>query len=232
MTAREKPLSGLAYLRANPELVKYSLFTHPLLEEQAERLDFAGERRKWLQARQNGVGSSDIGVLLGVSPFGTKEKVMKSKLGEVIESEPSFAMQLGVQNEVLALSEFVRYARKEELQPGFTAEFFRNRALYRMREFPFALATPDAFFTQPNGGFGIVECKVSTHFDKQKLNSVTAQTMWQMMVTGAEVAYVSVLHPKTYVTKFFVIVPDAKLMEVMIETASEFWTEVEERRRG
>lgn len=46
---------------------------------------FAEDSPEWHFARANGIGGSDISIIMGISPFSTREALLKMKTGEVVQ---------------------------------------------------------------------------------------------------------------------------------------------------
>lgn len=51
---------------------------------------------EWLAARQNTIGGSEVGVVMGFSPFSTRERLMEEKLGAVERLPMTDAMERGI----------------------------------------------------------------------------------------------------------------------------------------
>lgn len=80
------------------------------------------EREKWLAERRTGIGGSDAGAILGVSPWETPVTVWLDKTGRSAPKPETEAMRIGTE-----LEDFV--ARRYEQETGRTVQRF-NRMLH------------------------------------------------------------------------------------------------------
>ena len=52
-------------------------------------------REEWLEVRKSGIGSSEVGTILGLNPFETPYQLWRRKLGMDSPKEENFAMKAG-----------------------------------------------------------------------------------------------------------------------------------------
>lgn len=69
-------------------------------------VDFDQSSESWLEWRTNGVGASDIGVIMGVDPYKKPKRLWEEKCGFKGSPKSNFAMEHGRKNESVALKKF------------------------------------------------------------------------------------------------------------------------------
>lgn len=69
-------------------------------------VSFEQTSQSWLEWRMNGIGASDIGVIMGVDPYKKPKRLWKEKCGFVGQPKSNFAMAHGRKNEGIALKKF------------------------------------------------------------------------------------------------------------------------------
>ena len=125
----------------------------PLVVVDTEKLT----REEWLEYRKKGIGGSDAGAILGISPFRTARDVYYDKLGiETVagDEENWVAMEMGNLLEGLV-------ARIFQHKTGF--EVYRVPRMFRHPIYPFMLADVDAFVRLPDGSIAILEIKTTNY---------------------------------------------------------------------
>jgi putative phage-type endonuclease len=191
-----------------------------------------------LEARRSGIGGSDIGALLGLSPFKTPLDIWLSKTGQAADT---------VQNEEAvywgSVLEDVVARRYSELTDR---KVQRINSMLRHQQYPIAIANIDRAVINPDiagrvmvkdGRLTtdrILECKTANAFARRDdawgepgtdkvPDYYLTQVQWYMGITGATVADLAVLFGgQQHVT--YTIAFDAELFADMIEQASEWWT--------
>jgi putative phage-type endonuclease len=151
------------------------------------------DRDTWLRARRQGLGSSDIAAILGLSRYGTAQTVYYDKRGELpLESDDSEPALWGRANEDTVAREWARRNRGVVRRVGLVANTDR----------PWQMCTLDR---------RVLECPLATEHercaleikcrDKMKAgqwrkgtpDDVLAQTLWQADVCGYDHMHVAVL---------------------------------------
>lgn len=149
-------------------------------------------REKWLEARQNSIGASEVGILLGYSHYKDEidlwqEKTSRAKPTD-ISSNPQVAYGTEAEQHLRAL-----FALKHK---EYRVEYHPYR-VYHRSEHPYITATLDGEIFTADGKRGIWECKTALIQTKEayacwKDNHIPdmyyAQLCQQMYVTSADFA--------------------------------------------
>ncbi len=181
---------------------------------------------QWLQYRKNGVGGSEAGTVMGVSPFCTKRDLFYDKLGikPVIDEEDNWlAKKMGHALEALIAELF---SRKMGL------EVFPVRKMFRHSLYPFMLADVDFFIRFPDGTLGILECKTTNPnaIDKWDNDAVPINYEYQgrhyMSVMNLNVVYYACLYSNNE-DDFIIreLKRDLDIEADMIAEEEYFWTQ-------
>lgn len=124
----------------------------------AESVCTVGDRDHWLAARRAGIGSSDAPIIVLGQAFGrSRTDLWMHKLGleQRSDDDGHARLEWGHRLEQLAREEFER-ATGQEVIPALH--------MYRSRERPWQLATPDGFVVDAHGKVeALVEIKTTTH---------------------------------------------------------------------
>lgn len=135
---------------------------------------FENQSPEWHAARA-GIGGSDIGTLLGVNRYKTREEVLESRLsGSETFSEPNLAMRLGT-----AFEPSIRRLWLEDNSQWLTVE---ETGTWESLENPFWKANPDGLIRWNDGEIGILEIKFSMMRDLPQ--TWVYQVQWYLMVLG------------------------------------------------
>lgn len=148
------------------------------------------DRAKWLAARLDGIGGSDASAIVGVNPYKSAYALFAERVGSPIEWEESEAAEWGKDLEPNVCRKWSRVHHIPILDP---------RAIYKSKEWPFMLATPDRLtFETDEKADGILEAKTAGFPLKDAWdNGPPVQYLMQcyhyMAVTGFERAHVGCL---------------------------------------
>lgn len=148
-------------------------------------------REAWLAARQDGIGGSEVGALVGVSEYETPFSVWNAKKRGGKDLSEVAAVEWGHR-----LEEVVAAKTAEEI--GLVSRFAGG--LWADREKPFLRVTPDRFATKPRAwrALGVIECKTAGDDEEWESGSITpggqgtgraplsyqAQLQWQLGILG------------------------------------------------
>lgn len=115
---------------------------------------------EWLQLRANGIGSSEVGTILGLNPFETPYQLWRRKVGIDPPKEQNFAMRAGHYLED-AVSLFYRDETGKEIIKASAGDW-----IIRSDAHPYMQVSPDRTFWIPGlpksgGNKGILECKTT-----------------------------------------------------------------------
>jgi putative phage-type endonuclease len=175
----------------------------------------------WLEARKSGIGSSDIPVIAGESPYRSPYELWAEKTGALPANEPDAEtaelFEIGHLMEPVLLE---LYERRTGRHPK------RAPQMRVSRDLPWAYASLDA--TAPVRR--IVEAKW-THSgrwgDAGVPDDVLLQVQWQLFVTGWTVADVVALKgPRPRIVE---VERDNTVIDYIVALATAFWERVETR---
>lgn len=157
-------------------------------------------RERWLAARQQGIGGSEVGALVGISEYETPFSVYNTKKRGGKDLSDVAAVEWGHRLENVV-------AEKVAEEVGLVSRF--GGGLWAHREKPFLRVTPDRFATKPRAwrAQALIECKTAgddEHWESGTIHpkgygsgsaplSYQAQCQWQMGILGLPVAYLGCL---------------------------------------
>lgn len=118
------------------------------------------DRKEWLQHREKGIGSSEVGTILGLNPFETPYQLWRRKKGLDAPKQENFAMKAGHYLED-AVSLFYRDETGKEIIKRSAGDW-----LIVNNEKPFLRVSPDRTYWIPDmpkndHNKGILECKTT-----------------------------------------------------------------------
>lgn len=122
-------------------------------------LPVTASRQEWLVARRAGIGGSDLGALMGVSPYTNPYQVWRSKRGDVVDIQ-TVRMQRGTRFEAVIAEEAAELL-------GFTT---RRVGLHRSRQYPHLIGSVDR--AASDGGGLEIKWVQNYHTAKKLLASV------------------------------------------------------------
>lgn len=181
-------------------------------------------RLEWLQFRQNGIGGSDAGAILGVSKWKTPFQVFMDKTEPITEQgESSEAAYWGTELEDLVAKEFSKRTGKKVR---------RKNHLLQHPVHKFMLANLDRDIVGENA---FLECKTVNAFgakeweDEEIPSSYIIQVMHYMAVTGSEKAYIACLiGGQRFIWKE--VQRNEDLIRLIVEAERDFWVNHIEKR--
>ena len=153
--------------------------------------EFKQDSDQWHEARQQGIGASEVSAILGLSPWQTPLSVYMNKKGvrnEIPENLAFFGHAL--EEPIAQWIEQKRFDEVGPVSPGLSA---------RSIEWPWLTATPDRTVA---GGPGVVipiELKTSSAYSKESWAEgvplyYATQVQTQLAVLGAPFGWLAVLH--------------------------------------
>ena len=160
-------------------------------------------RKEWLEARKGGLGASDAGAYMGVSPWKSNEQLWKEKCGIVEPEDISDSPAVKYGNEAEPLLRAFFQLDHPEYELSFTP--FK---IIRPEKMPFVTCTPDGelleIATGRRGGLEIKTTEIRSslgwnHWDNQIPDYYFAQVCHQMLAAGWE--FVELLAQIKYTTK-------------------------------
>ncbi len=123
------------------------------------RLSFAN-RNEWLEARQDGIGASEVATIVGLNPWESPYQLWRRKLGIDPPKEENFAMRAGHYLED-AVAKFWHDETGHEIIKASVEDF-----MFIDTEKPFLRVSPDRTYwlsgmTRNDDNKGILECKTT-----------------------------------------------------------------------
>lgn len=183
------------------------------------------DRAEWLKVRESGIGSSEVGTILGLNPFETPYQLWRRKVGIDPPKAENFAMRAGHYLED-AVSLFFHDATGKEIIKASAGDW-----IIRSDAHPYMQVSPDRTYWIPgmaknNANKGILECKTTQM--EVDANSVPqhwfAQLQYQLGVaeyTQGSLAWLTMGREFGYRDFEF----DADFFSFMTEEVTRFWTD-------
>lgn len=181
---------------------------------------------EWLKERTKGIGSSEIGALLGLSPWQTPYQLWQIKTGKVeaVDNETNLRLRAGhvMESEVAAAFEATMGLKVEESTAGDWLAIDPKR--------PFLRVSPDRLYKTDKGELGVLECKTTSRPMVDIPANYFAQVQYQLAVTGYDEAYLAVLNLLSLGEswggfKAYRIAADRKFQAFLIDKAERFWND-------
>lgn len=172
---------------------------------------------EWLKEREYGIGASEVGAILGLSPFETPFSLWLKKTGQVPRDEENNAMRMGHLLEPV-VAQLWEDATGQKVIKASAADI-----IYVHPEYDFMRATPDRIV---RGRKKLLECKTTiSDVDEDDLfPHWIAQVQYQMYVTGIHDADLAWL-VKGRFFGYQNIEYDAEFAEFIAERVKEFWND-------
>ena len=180
----------------------------------------AEQRVEFLEARRNGIGGSDIGAILGVSPFKTPVDVYLAK------TEPNPDEK---HNELFYWGHALEAPIADRFERDNKVSVLRNVPIARHKKHEWMIANVDGIINASKKG--VLEIKTVSAFggsdwgetgsDEIPLSYV-AQVAWYMAVMDYDYAKIAALFGGNDYREFYVE-RDEELEATLIEKGREFW---------
>ena len=197
-------------------------------------------REKWLKLRNNGIGGSDAGTVLGVNKYKTNVDLWYEKTGqrepEDISDKPAV--------------KFGKFA-EEHLRELFRQDYpeyqvdYHEFWIYRNDKYPFIFATLDGELIDESGRRGVLEIKTTTiqnrlqwdEWEGRIPDSYYAQVLHQLAATGwdfailkAYIRYYKDGELRVAIRHYRIERRDvAEEIDYLIDREAEFWNKVVHR---
>jgi putative phage-type endonuclease len=181
------------------------------------------DRTHWLDQRRTGIGASEVAALIGASEWASPLSLYAQKLGIAPDDAgDSEAMEWGTRLEPAIIQAFGERTGRDVEPCGL---------LLRSAEFPFALATLDAWCIGDDGARWPLEIKTTGAHRAEAWEdgpppAYVAQVQWQMLVAGCERATVACLIGGQRMV-WADMDRDPVLLSQMVAAARDFWACVE-----
>lgn len=174
---------------------------------------------EWLEARRQGIGGSDIGVILGLSPWSTPHDLWMAKVhGDSFEGNE--AMEWGKRLEPVIVDKW------SEGHPEYTVSPPPGLAVDSRH--PVALASADGLLstglawdarTEP---IGVLEVKTGSAPWKSPPPNYLAQLQWYLGVYGVETGFFALLAEGRHFQSF-AVEADPGWYQMAVSRAEEWW---------
>ena len=166
---------------------------------------FESDSREWHAARRGRITGTDIGAILGVSPFKSTYTLWAEKRGLISDHiEPSLPMRLGSLFEAPIRQIFRE--QHPELVIHETGTWVHNIQNY--------LANPDGLIEYPDGTLGILEVKHTSQDWSELPETYFEQVHWYMALLGCQTTIVAAVTGGRY-TEFEVSFDREHHLEVL-----------------
>ena len=182
--------------------------------------DFTRDRSKY-------IGGSDIGAILGLSPFKSPLAVWMEKTGKEVKAVDSLPLRFGSFVEEFVANEYAKAT-------GFALR--HDESIYIHPDHPYMSAHIDRFVHEEGlhmPATKILECKTANPFSRAQWGEVGSdqvpmsylcQCVWYMAITGIEKTDLAVLFGNTDF-RIYTILRDPELENLVLEKAHHFWHE-------
>lgn len=171
---------------------------------------------EWLNVRRQGIGGSEAGAILGLSPFSSAFSVYAEKIGVKKADEANEAMRIGTDLEPYVAQRFMEATGKRVVNCNY---------VLTNPNYKFMLADVDRLVVGENAG---LECKTTSAFNKTNFSKADIphhyyiQCVHYMAVTGAEKWYIAILVLGVGFY-YFCIDRNEEEVQALIELERRFW---------
>lgn len=204
-------------------------------------------REQWLEARRSGLGGSDMGAILGLSPWQSALALYTERLGLTEPIQQTERMAWGHRHE-RTISDWYeaetgrmqcRNFMAEELRESiicdeeiFTDDQHGRERLWRSREIPWQIGTPDRFiWDEPTKSWGVLEIKCAA-FGKREWQDgppphYMAQLQSYLALSGLQWGSFAVMF-SLYESGWIDVERDDESIAKMLAIAGDFWRRLQE----
>ena len=181
---------------------------------------FEPNSKEWHAARE-GIGGSDIGALMGKSPWKSPYQLWAEKTGKLpVEDEPSMAMRLGTAFEPAIRDLFA------ELNEGWLKVY--ETGTWQSIHNPLLKANPDGLIEWEDGKLGVLEIKFTRQYWDELPEHYNLQVQHYLQVLGLERGIVVAVAGGDW--KEFEVVWDDSLQEDMKTALRAFYDLVDKNK--
>lgn len=179
----------------------------------------APNRAQWLEDRRTGIGGSDVGPILGLSPYRTPLEVFRDKRGEIEDRPETAPMRWGNLLEPVVRQEYSNVTGRDVLMPDGILRHDRHH---------FMLANLDGFTTDGRIYEGKT-ARTAQGWGEPGTDEIPQGYLFQvqhyMLVTGYQLADVAVLIGGSDF-RVYTVEADRELHEMLVDAEAEFWRRV------
>ncbi len=181
----------------------------------------------WKVARNKGIGGSDIGPIMGVSPFTSARQVYMQKTGQYpAEFEPGKAAQ-----ERMRFGHLLEPVVAQEFAARTGLNIVQANATLVHKDYNWAFANVDRLIVDNNDvPYGVLEVKTASEYQKDEWDegeimlTYIYQLQWYLFVTGLQVGHFAALVGGN---KFYTyeVRRDEELIQRLLVATQDFWEE-------
>lgn len=201
------------------------------------------DKDEWLRYRTQGLGASETGVIMGLSPYTSSIELFYRKIGEDLGyNVENLAMFLGTEQENFIATLWSHWDGSVE---GMIRNYREGRKVRRCKrinayahndKYPWLFASLDREINQYEGrGNGCLELKTIGGYELDKWTDglppvYVIQVQTQMLVTEMEYGEIAILKDN----RDFMVLPFERhenIIETIIERTKIFWDKVTEARK-
>lgn len=180
------------------------------------------DRTAWLEDRRRGIGGSDVGPILGLSPYRTPLDVFHDKRGDLVDKPETAPMRWGTLLEPVVRQEYATVTGRDVLMP--------TGGMLSHDRHDFMLANLDGFTTDGRIYEGKT-ARTAQGWGEPGTDEVPQGYLFQvqhyMLVTGYPVADIAVLIGGSDF-RIYTVEADRELHEMLVDAEAEFWRRVQE----
>ena len=181
------------------------------------------DRPAWLAQRRKGIGSSDVGPLLGMSPFATPYSLWVEKTEELPEQEDTDALRWGRRLEAVIADEFA------ERHPML--DLWKPNVMYAHADRPYMQANPDRLILrgddEPDALVEIKSSNWTEDWENGPPDHVLLQVQHQLAVMDLPRAWIALLmFGREY--REWLIERDEATIALLLDLEADFWRRVTE----
>jgi len=177
----------------------------------------AKDRDEWLALRKRGLGSSEMGTIIGVNPYDTPYQLWLRKTGRVEQTEENTAMRMGHLLEPI-VAQLYEEKTGERIDSDSVDDFVVINDLR-----PYMVASPDRY-VQGKNGLTLLECK-TTAFNVSADDypkSWFCQVQYLMACSGLREASLAwLINGREF--GYTPIAYSQKFVDFLLEKADRFW---------
>lgn len=174
-------------------------------------------KAKWLEARGRGIGGSDVGVVLGQSPYKTRYQLWLEKTKRVQAEDISgkFHVQRGVMNEPVARAKYeemsgLKFEPKSWTMPG--KDYLRCN---------------DDGWNEEYKAMMEIKCMGKRFHEEAAIGLIPPhylqQLQYNMAIAGANIGYFISYRPEDGSMHVVTVHPDLEMQTELLEAAEYFW---------
>lgn len=184
-------------------------------------------KEEWLLSRQEGIGGSDIGAIIGVNKWSSPLRVYLSKKEPPREIEDENSIERMFWGN--ALEDVVARTFAERMnEEGKDFKVTKSNATWGLEEIDWARASLDRLIYSKERGRGILEVKTTSAYGKDEWenskvpDSYMAQLQWYMGILNIKWGYFAVLigGQKLLIKE---VEFDQEIFDNLLEAGKDFW---------